>query len=175
MIAADPTFGVDRLERELEEINLKFNDESALRIKTIEKTTNHDLKSVEYYIKERIQGYNEYVHFCCTSEDINNLAYSLMMRDAMKEVMLPVLEQLEAELTSKSAEWAEDAMLARTHGQPATPTTLGKEYANFAYRLSCQLGHIRAVRLKGKINGAVGNYNAHYFAYPQVDWMEVCR
>lgn len=119
-----------------------FSNISASRIKTIERTTNHDLKSVEYFIKENITGYKENVHFCCTSEDINNLAYALMLDNAMASVVLPNLKAVHIRLLNKSVDWAADAMIGRTHGQSATPTTLGKEYANFAYRIGKQIKHI---------------------------------
>jgi adenylosuccinate lyase len=143
---------------------------SAERIKQIETTTNHDLKSVEYFIKENISHYNEYVHFCCTSEDINNLAYSLMLKDSLKSVVITKMTDVLQSLINKSESWGSHAMLAHTHGQAASPTTLGKEFANFAYRLANSLGHLKRTKIFGKFNGAVGNYNAHYFAYPNLNW-----
>jgi adenylosuccinate lyase len=123
---------------------------------------------VEYFIKENMNDaeLKEMVHLCCTSEDINNLAYALMLDGAFREVILPVLQGIQMKLADKSVEWAGDAMLAHTHGQPATPTTLGKEMANFVYRIKKQTKNVEAVRLTGKMNGATGNYNSHYFSYP---------
>ena len=146
------------------------------RIKAIERETNHDVKAVEYFIKERISGHDElavakeFVHFACTSEDINNLAYSLMMRDAREGVLLPALDQLDARLDGMAKAFAAQPMLSRTHGQTASPTTLGKEIANVLARLRRQRSQIAGVELLGKINGAVGNYNAHVVAYPDIDW-----
>ncbi|MFP6815848.1 MAG: lyase family protein, partial [Pseudomonadales bacterium] len=159
----------------LAEIVDEFSLTHAQRIKAIEATTNHDVKAVEYFVKERlseIQGlapFIEFVHFACTSEDINNLAYALMLKDAREHVadqMATVVEQIDI-LAQSSADLA---MLSRTHGQAASPTTLGKELANFAHRLARQLGQFRDVELLGKMNGAVGNYNAHVVAYPDIDW-----
>ena len=146
------------------------------RVKQIERTTNHDVKAVEYFIKERIDGHaelakaKEFVHFACTSEDINNLAYALMLRDARDGVLLPALDGVIATLRDLAHTHAALPMLARTHGQTASPTTLGKEIANVVARLQRQRKQIAAVELMGKINGAVGNYNAHTVAYPEVDW-----
>jgi len=146
------------------------------RIKAIERTTNHDVKAVEYFLKERIGEHpelskaKEFVHFACTSEDINNLAYALMLRDARDSVLLPALDKLLATLKQMAHALAAQSMLARTHGQTASPTTLGKEIANVVARLQRQRAQIAAVALGGKINGAVGNYNAHVVAYPEVDW-----
>ena len=146
------------------------------RIKAIESETNHDVKAVEYFIKERISGIpelaaaKEFVHFACTSEDINNLAYSLMLRDARDGVLLPTLDQLRDRLRGMAKAFAAQPMLSRTHGQTATPTTLGKEIANVVARLDRQRAQIAGVELLGKINGAVGNYNAHFAAYPDIDW-----
>ena len=153
-----------------------FALQDAERIKAIERTTNHDVKAVEYFLKERIGEHaelskaKEFVHFACTSEDINNLAYALMLRDARDSVLLPALDKLLATLKQMAHALAAQSMLARTHGQTASPTTLGKEIANVVARLQRQRGQIAAVALSGKINGAVGNYNAHVVAYPEVDW-----
>jgi adenylosuccinate lyase len=153
-----------------------FALQDAERIKTIERTTNHDVKAVEYFLKERIGEHaelskaKEFVHFACTSEDINNLAYALMLRDARDIVLLPALDKLLATLKQMAHALAAQSMLARTHGQTASPTTLGKEIANVVARLQRQRAQIAAVALSGKINGAVGNYNAHVVAYPEVDW-----
>jgi adenylosuccinate lyase len=146
------------------------------RIKAIERETNHDVKAVEYFIKERINTHaelasaKEFVHFACTSEDINSLSYSLMLRDARERVLLPSLESLIASLREMANQFAAQPMLSRTHGQTASPTTLGKEIANVAARLVRQQKQISEAELLGKINGAVGNYNAHVVAYPEVDW-----
>jgi adenylosuccinate lyase len=153
-----------------------FSLQDAERIKAIERTTNHDVKAVEYFLKERIGVHadlakaKEFVHFACTSEDINNLAYALMLRDARDAVLLPALDKLLATLKQMAHALATQPMLARTHGQTASPTTLGKEIANVVARLQRQRAQIAAVELSGKINGAVGNYNAHVVAYPEVDW-----
>ncbi len=154
----------------------KFNEEDAQRVKNIERTTNHDVKAVEYFLKEKIAGndelenISEFFHFACTSEDINNLAYALMLREARGQVLLPKLDEVIQTITALAHNTAEMPMLSRTHGQPASPTTLGKEMANVVHRLRRQREQIAAVRLMGKINGAVGNYNAHLAAYPEVDW-----
>ncbi|MGH8124066.1 MAG: adenylosuccinate lyase, partial [Rudaea sp.] len=154
----------------------KFSVADAKRIKQIERRTNHDVKAVEYFIKERIGDHaglaraKEFVHFACTSEDINNLAYALMLRDARERVLLPALDRMIAQLRELAHAQAALPMLSRTHGQTASPTTLGKEIANVVARLQRQRKQIAAVELLGKINGAVGNYNAHVAAYPQVDW-----
>jgi adenylosuccinate lyase len=146
------------------------------RIKAIESETNHDVKAVEYFIKERLAAHTglkaatEFVHFACTSEDINNLSYSLMLRDAREAVLLPALDKLIDRLSEMADAFAAQPMLSRTHGQTASPTTLGKEIANVVARLSRQRAQIAGVELLGKINGAVGNYNAHVVAYPEVDW-----
>ncbi len=148
------------------------------RIKAIERQTNHDVKAVEYFIKEQIgndaelAAAKEFVHFACTSEDINNLAYSLMLSDARREVLLPQLDQLIDTLRHMAHQFAAQPMLSRTHGQTASPTTLGKELANVVARLQRQRAQLATIALSGKINGAVGNYNAHLVSYPQVDWPE---
>ncbi len=153
-----------------------FSIADASRVKEIERTTNHDVKAVEYFIKEQLQGDAElgpaleFVHFGCTSEDINNLSYALMLEQARSEVLLPALDQVITQLRSLAHAQAAQPMLSRTHGQTASPTTLGKEIANVVARLQRQRGQIAAVELTGKSNGAVGNYNAHVIAYPEVDW-----
>jgi len=158
-----------------------FSEDDAARIKTIERTTNHDVKAVEYFIKERIAGNaelskaSEFVHFACTSEDINNLAYALMLRDARADVLLPTLDALIAKLRDLAHALAAEPMLSRTHGQTASPTTLGKEIANVVARLDRQRSQIAGIEIAGKINGAVGNYNAHVVAYPDVDWQAFSR
>jgi adenylosuccinate lyase len=158
-----------------------FGVEEARRVKAIEATTNHDVKAVEYLIREYLAGSSDtdalspFIHFACTSEDINNLAYSLMLRDCRRQVMLPTMTNLVAELKALSHRYADQAMLSRTHGQAATPTTLGKEIAVFAHRLARQQTQFAAVELPGKMNGAVGNYNAHMIAYPEVDWPQLAE
>jgi adenylosuccinate lyase len=153
-----------------------FSEADGERIKAIERTTNHDVKAVEYLIKEKIADHpelaqaREFVHFACTSEDINNLAYGLMLREARDAVLLPALDQVIAGLRTMAHAQADRAMLSRTHGQTASPTTLGKELANVVARLQRQRRQIAQVELTGKINGAVGNYNAHVVACPEIDW-----
>jgi adenylosuccinate lyase len=155
--------------------------EAARRVKAIERTTNHDVKAVEYFIAERLAGDAEldrirpFLHFACTSEDINNLAYALMLRHGRDSVLAPALRTLVGRLEALARPLAATPMLARTHGQPASPTTLGKELANIAVRLRAQLERFRAVRPLGKLNGAVGNFNAHAIAYPEVDWPRAAR
>ena len=158
-----------------------FDLDAARRVKAIEATTNHDVKAIEYWIKERIAArpalaaISEFVHFALTSEDVNNLAYSLMLEDARRRVLLPALDRVHERLCGMAAAWARMPMLSRTHGQPASPTTLGKEIANVAARLSRQRTQVADVALTGKLNGAVGNYNAHLAAYPEVDWPRLAR
>lgn len=162
--------------RILDDIVEKFSEEDARRVKNIERTTNHDVKAVEYFLKEKIAGnseleaISEFLHFACTSEDINNLAYGLMLREARGQVLLPKIDEIIHAVVELAHRNADLPMLSRTHGQPASPTTLGKEMANVAYRLRRQRDQIAAVPMLGKINGAVGNYNAHMIAYPEVDW-----
>jgi adenylosuccinate lyase len=163
-------------ERVLNEIVDKFSEQDAQRVKNIERTTNHDVKAVEYFLKEKIAGneeleaVSEFIHFACTSEDINNLAYALMLREARNQALLPLLDTVIHEIASLAHHYADQPMLARTHGQTATPTTVGKEMANVAARLRRQREQFAAVPMLGKINGAVGNYNAHLVAYPTIDW-----
>ncbi len=170
-----PAFS-DHATRLLDDIVEKFSETDAQRVKNIERTTNHDVKAVEYFLKEKIAGnaeleaVSEFIHFACTSEDINNLAYALMLREARSQSLLTLADDLMAELTGMAHRHAGQPLLARTHGQPASPTTVGKEIANVVHRLRRQREQIAAVPMLGKINGAVGNYNAHLVAYPQVDW-----
>ncbi|MEJ2345325.1 MAG: adenylosuccinate lyase [Gammaproteobacteria bacterium] len=158
-----------------------FDEEDARRVKNIERTTNHDVKAVEYFLKEKIAGngeleaVGEFIHFACTSEDINNLAYALMLREARSQTLLPLADELIGALRHLAHEHAAQPMLSRTHGQPASPSTVGKEIANVAFRLNRQREQLVAVPLLGKINGAVGNYNAHLAAYPDVDWPGLAR
>jgi len=170
-----PAFPADSVAR-LEAIANDFSVDDGERIKAIEATTNHDVKAVEYFIKEKIGNdpalaqAKEFVHFACTSEDINNLAYSLMLRDARETVLLPSLDQVIAKLRGMSHEFAGLSLLSRTHGQTASPSTMGKELANVVARLERQRKQLVAIEIPGKINGAVGNYNAHVISYPAVDW-----
>ena len=160
----------------LNNISDNFSETDALRIKEIEGTTNHDVKAVEYFIKEKIAGnqelekVSEFIHFACTSEDINNLSHALMLKDSHDSVMRPALMDIVNAITALTLKYADQAMLARTHGQTASPTTLGKEMAVFAHRLNRQLTQLDKIDFIGKINGAVGNFNAHFSAYPDVDW-----
>lgn len=156
-----------------------FSVDDAERIKTIERTTNHDVKAVEYFLKEKVADneelnkVSEFIHFACTSEDINNLSHGLMLNTARDEVLLPMMQELVDRVKELAKEHKTVPMMARTHGQPATPTTMGKEFANVAVRLQRQLEQLKAVDVMGKINGAVGNYNAHLAAYPNVDWHHI--
>lgn len=160
----------------LDNIIVNFSQQDALRIKEIEKTTNHDVKAVEYFLKEKIKGnaelenVTEFIHFACTSEDINNLSYALMLQEARATIVIVYWQKLIDELKTKAKLYQAIPLLSRTHGQPATPSTIGKEFANVVYRLERQLNQLQAVDILGKINGATGNYNAHMVAYPDVDW-----
>lgn len=160
----------------LDQLAENFKLEHAERVKEFERTTNHDVKAVEYLLKEQakqlpeLAKVNEFIHFACTSEDINNLSHALMLREGRDEVLLPLMRQLADAIRTLAVAHADVPMLSRTHGQPASPTTLGKELANVVYRLERQIAQVAAVPLLGKINGAVGNYNAHLSAYPNVDW-----
>jgi adenylosuccinate lyase len=168
-------------ERVLNEIVDKFSEQDAQRVKNIERTTNHDVKAVEYFLKEKITGneeleaVSEFIHFACTSEDINNLAYALMLREARNQAMLPLLDAVINEIAGLAHHYADQPMLSRTHGQTASPTTVGKEMANVVARLRRQREQFAAIPVLGKINGAVGNYNAHLVAYPAVDWPGFAR
>lgn len=170
-----PAFTADQVAK-LKGISGDFSVDDGARIKTIEATTNHDVKAVEYFIKERIGNdaslaqAKEFVHFACTSEDINNLSYALMLRDARDQVLLPALDGIIAQLRDLAHANAGLPMLSRTHGQTASPSTLGKELANVVARLERQRKQLAAVEVPGKINGAVGNYNAHAITYPELDW-----
>jgi adenylosuccinate lyase len=166
---------------EIDDVIAGFSLDDAAAVKAIEATTNHDVKAIEYWLKERFAGapavsaVSEFIHFACTSEDINNLSHALMLREARDEVLLPKLAEVSDKLRSLAHELAAVPMMSRTHGQPATPTTLGKEVANVLYRLERQAKQLSAQEFLGKINGAVGNYNAHMVAYPDVDWEGHCR
>ncbi len=160
----------------LEHLLTNFNAADAQAIKDKEAVTNHDVKAVEYFIKEKLttvpelKAIKEFVHFACTSEDINNLAYALMLTESRREVMLPMMRDVIAAIREHALHYADIPLLSRTHGQTATPSTMGKEFANTVARLQRQLEQFAHVKILGKINGAVGNYNAHLIAYPEVDW-----
>ncbi|GAB3268321.1 adenylosuccinate lyase [Chitinimonas naiadis] len=173
-IAEVPAFSKSTI-AELDEVVAQFSEAHAEEVKAIESRTNHDVKAIEYWLKERLSGnpeigpVTEFLHFACTSEDINNLSHALMLK-AGREAMLPTLAGIIDRLKTHAHALADKPMMSRTHGQPATPSTMGKEMANIAYRLQRQHQRIADVELLGKINGAVGNYNAHLSAYPDVDW-----
>lgn len=158
-----------------------FSEQDAVRIKHIENVINHDVKAVEYFIKEKVENNKElakvceFIHFGCTSEDINNLAYGLMLQAARTQLILPALDELISILTRMAHDYAHQPMLSRTHGQPATPTTVGKEIANVAARIRRQMEQLSAATIQGKMNGASGNYNALVFAYPNVDWQQISK
>ena len=170
-----------RASKILDDIVSEFGEQDAQRVKNIERTTNHDVKAIEYFLKEKTAGnaeleaVSEFIHFACTSEDVNNLAYALMLREGRGQILLPRIDALIQAITEFAHRYADRALLCRTHGQPATPSTLGKEMANVVYRLRRQREQIQHVSILGKINGAVGNYNAHLIAYPDVDWPQVAR
>jgi adenylosuccinate lyase len=167
----------------LESLIGDFSEQDAQRIKDLEKTTNHDVKAVEYFLKEKALASGseslarglEFIHFACTSEDINNLSHALMLKQALQGVQLPAILKVRNEIRDLARDYASIPMLARTHGQVASPTTMGKELANVVARLDRQIEQVHHVPLLGKINGAVGNYNAHISAYPDVDWLEFSR
>lgn len=167
--------------QQLDALVQNFSEADATRVKQIENTTNHDVKAVEYFIKENIVDnaelakVEEFIHFACTSEDINNLCHALMLRDCRQQALSPFAETLIEALNHLAMQLKDQSMLSRTHGQPASPTTMGKELANVAARLRRQHKQIIRVELTGKINGAVGNYNAHHVAYPEVDWSTFSR
>ena len=167
--------------KKLDAVVADFSDADGARVKKIESVTNHDVKAIEYFLKEKLAGNREvarvaeFIHFACTSEDINNLCHALMLKAARDEVMLPGLDAIIERLRTIAHEQASAAMLAHTHGQPASPTTLGKEIANVVARLKRARGRIAAVTMLGKANGAVGNYNAHLSAYPDIDWEKFSR
>ncbi|MDK4530901.1 adenylosuccinate lyase [Kingella kingae] len=174
-IAEVPAFSGSTI-AEIDSVIQSFNLDNAAEVKAIEATTNHDVKAIEYWLKKRfennaeVHAVNEFIHFACTSEDINNLSHALMLKQAREDVLLPKLAEVTAKLQQLAHDLAEVPMMSRTHGQPATPTTLGKEIANVLYRLNRQIKQLAEQEFLGKINGAVGNYNAHLVAYPDVDW-----
>lgn len=163
----------------LDTIVNQFSEADAARVKEIERTTNHDVKAVEYFLKEKVASHaelnavSEFIHFACTSEDINNLSHALMLTQAAERVVYPLLQQILAALATHATAYRTIPMMARTHGQPATPTTMGKEFANVAVRFDRQFSGLKQVKFLGKLNGAVGNYNAHLSAYPDVDWHQI--
>lgn len=165
----------------LDSIVQNFDPTQAQRIKEIERTTNHDVKAVEYYLKEQVAGHaelnavSEFIHFACTSEDINNLSHALMLKSGRDQILLPMVNEVLQMINHLAHQFAAIPMMSRTHGQPASPTTLGKEFANVVHRMRRQLQQIAAVEMLGKFNGAVGNYNAHLSAYPDSDWPEISR
>ena len=176
-IAEVPAFSA-QANAALDAIVTDFSEADALSIKKIEATTNHDVKAVEYFLKDKIadnaelHAVTEFIHFACTSEDINNLSHGLMLNDCREQVLLPEMDKILAAIKALAIEYKTIPMMCRTHGQPASPSTLGKEMANVYVRLQRQREQIAKVELLGKINGAVGNYNAHLSAYPEVDWHE---
>ena len=165
---------------QLRSIYLNFDIVNAERVKSIERTTNHDVKAIEYFIKENLketafEPYGEFIHFACTSEDINNLSYALILRDARDKILLPILTGIAEILYERSVQFKDYAMIGRTHGQPATPTTLGKELINFLVRLERQIEGLYKTEILGKMNGATGNYNAHIIAYGKHNWLELSK
>ncbi len=166
----------DKANQYLNDIADQFNEADAQRIKDIERTTNHDVKAVEYFLKEKVadipelHAVNEFIHFACTSEDINNTSHALMLKEARDSVILPQIREVIDAIRQLAEEYRDIPLLSRTHGQPASPSTMGKEMANVAYRMERQYKQIANVEILAKINGAVGNYNAHLSAYPELDW-----
>lgn len=165
----------------LNNILTEFDELEAKKVKAFERQTNHDVKTIEYYLREKLEGHphfknlTSFIHFACTSEDINNLAYALMMKEAINDIIQPTLAEITGGITLLGKQHGSLAMLARTHGQPATPTTIGKELINFAARLKRPIQQLAEVLISAKCNGAVGNYNAHMIAYPEVDWRKHCH
>ncbi|ELB2922471.1 adenylosuccinate lyase [Vibrio alginolyticus] len=176
-IAEVPAFSAEA-NQFLDDLAANFSEEDARRIKEIERTTNHDVKAVEYFLKEKVadvpelHAVNEFFHFACTSEDINNTSHALMLKEARENVILPEIRNLIDAIKALAVEYRDIPLLSRTHGQPASPSTMGKEMANVAYRMERQFKQIENVEILAKINGAVGNYNAHLSAYPELDWHE---
>ncbi|VFP87666.1 Adenylosuccinate lyase [Candidatus Erwinia haradaeae] len=165
----------------LDALVVTFSEEDALRIKAIEKTTHHDVKSVEYFLQEKLltvptlYAVSHFIHFACTSEDINNLSYALMLEHSRQKIIIPYWKHMITLVKDLAKQYRSTPLLSRTHGQPATPTTLGKEMGNIAYRFQRQLEHLNSLKILGKMNGAVGNYNAHKVAYPEVDWHKLSQ
>ena len=164
----------------LADILTQFNEDEAEKVKAYEKKTNHDVKAVEYYLRDKLKqsstlkNITSFIHFACTSEDINNMAYALMMKEAIAQIIQPILAEITGGITLLGKKHGNAAMLSRTHGQPATPTTMGKELINFSARLKRPMQQLAEVLIAAKCNGAVGNYNAHIVAYPEVDWRKHC-
>ena len=179
-IAEVPAFSSGTI-AELDALAAGFSEADGAKVKAIERKTNHDVKAIEYFLRERLAGNNEFanvvefIHFACTSEDINNLCHALMLKRARDMVMLPALDAIIGRLSAMAHELAATPMLGHTHGQPASPTTVGKELANVVYRLKRARAGLARVKLAGKMNGAVGNYNAHLVAYPDIDWETLAR
>lgn len=166
--------------KKLQKISDEFNIEDAQRVKEIEQTTKHDVKAVEYFIgekfiKNKLQKYKQFIHFSCTSEDINNISYGIMEKELLEKIFIPNVSRLIATLEEKTMKYANIPMLSHTHGQNATPTTIGKEFAVFSYRMNKILEKIKKERISGKFNGTVGNFNAHVVAYPNIDWVKVAQ
>ena len=180
LITEVPALSQDAIDY-LNSIKVDFNEADAQHVKDIESKINHDVKAIEYFIKEKLEGLDElkaiseFVHFACTSEDINNLSHALMLKGSCEQILLPEMDRLIATISDLAIDYAAIPMLARTHGQPASPTTVGKELANVVARLQRQRQQTAASRLLGKINGAVGNYNAHLSAYPDIDWQQIAE
>ena len=179
-ISEVPSFSESTL-KTLYNIISSFSDKDAQAIKDIEKTTNHDVKAVEYWLKKTlgnvkdVHAVSEFIHFGCTSEDINNLSYALMLKDGVNNVILPEIIKLQKKLNDYAIKYAEITMIARTHGQTASPTTIGKEFANVSHRMNRQITTLKNQSYLGKMNGAVGNFNAHLSAYPQIDWSKFSK
>jgi adenylosuccinate lyase len=170
-----------KLVAKLHNIYMNFNQNDAKSIKKIEKVTNHDVKAIEYWLKNSLKNekeiikVSEFIHFACTSEDINNLAYALMLKESLNKVLIPSIESVLKQFYMFSTKFSEISMLAKTHGQTASPTTMGKEFANFGYRLKRQIVQLKDQEILGKINGAVGNFNAHISAYPKKNWQKFSK
>ena len=170
----------DKEIKKIQKISDEFNIEDAQRVKEIEKTTKHDVKAVEYFIgekfiKNKLQKYKQFIHFSCTSEDINNISYGIMQKKLVEKIYIPNVSRLIATIEEKAMKYANIPMLSHTHGQNATPTTIGKEFAVFSYRINKLLEKIKKERISGKFNGTVGNYNAHVVSYPKIDWIKVAQ
>ena len=164
----------------LEDIVEKFDEKEAEKVKKIERVTNHDVKAIEYFIKEKLgktslKKHLEFIHFACTSEDINNLSYALMLKGGIEDVLLPTMKELNTKITQLAKNWQKTPLLSLTHGQPATPTTVGKELKVFAKRLQRQIDHLKKQEYFGKLNGATGTFGAHLSAYPTVNWMMLSK
>jgi adenylosuccinate lyase len=175
-----PKFSAKTISK-LTSIIKNFNQKDAQAIKKIEKVINHDVKAIEYWLKNSLKNekeitkISEFIHFACTSEDINNLAYALMLKEGLHQVFIPSIESILKQTSKYSIKFSKVSMLAKTHGQPASPTTLGKEFANFAYRLKRQILQLKNQEIMGKINGAVGNFNSHVSAYPKKNWQKFSK